>query len=132
MSAGAFSLARYEVTTSVAGPPAIPAVVTSIRVQPETLTLAFGTITNASSTLALSPGYPRAVVSASSRRRGIIRARGVRIRFTATPPTGYKPGVIIFLPWLVISTFNQLTPGLAGTYLTVAVELLSTRSGSVT
>lgn len=131
MSAGAFVTARYEAVAAVAGPPAVPAITVSCRVQPETLALTIGGVANASSANALSAGFPRAIVSASSRRKGIIRTRGVRIRFTGALPAGYKAGTIIFLPWMVISTFAPIAFGQTGVYQTLPIEVVGTRPGTI-
>lgn len=133
MSSGLFNTnARYEVfpagTTA-----AQPAIVTTCRVQPETLALVLNGVANAAAAGAITIGLPRATISASGRRRGIIRARGVRVRFTGTTtPAGYKPNGIIFLPWMVSATFNALPASSVGTYLGQPVELVGVRVGSVT
>jgi hypothetical protein len=130
MSAGAFTTARYEVTPAI-GAPVAAARVTNCRVQPETLSMTIATVANAASVDALTPGLTRAVVSASARRRGIIRCRGVRIRFTAALPAGYKSGTIIFLPWMRFGTWSAFVNNDSGVYLTVPIELVGTRSGTV-
>lgn len=131
MSAGAFVLARYEVLPAVAGPPAIASVVTTVRTQPETVAAIIATVSNNAPTAGLTPSYPRALVGASSRRRGIVRTRAVRIRFTNTLPPGYKAGTIITIPWLLSASFNTFTDGAAGQYIGLAVELVGKREGSI-
>lgn len=135
MSAGAFSNVNYEVRAAQVGPPIVSQIVTSIKTQPETVGLVVNGVNNIASPGALTSGYPTATVSASSRKKGIVRARGVRVRFSgAAPgglPQGYKAGTSIFLPWFVAGTWSAISKNMTGTYLTLAVEVLGVRAGTV-
>jgi hypothetical protein len=117
MSAGVFSRSRYSSDSGSIHP---------IRVQPETLDLTIGGVANAAPAGAVTAGVPSAKVSGSSRSIG-LSARLVRIQFTATPPTGYKAGGTITLPWLLASTFGAISPNAVGTYLGVAIIVLGKR-----
>jgi len=107
MSAGAFQIANYASDTGVSYP---------IRVQPETLALSIGGVANAGSATDPAAGVPSANAGGSRRKNG-VNARQVRIRFTGTPPTGYKADSIISLPVLTSTAYNSYTRGQTGTYL---------------
>lgn len=110
MSAGAFEITRYETD---------PGTIHPIRVQPETLAATLGGTANAAPTGAAT-GLGSASVSRGRRANG-INARLVRLRFTATPPTGYLANSTIAIPALTPEFFDAATRGATGTYLGVAV-----------
>lgn len=106
MSAGPFVNAFYESETE--------GEVLGVRVQPETLTLTVGGVSNA------DPGGPAtqkvgALVGGSRRRRG-IHTRRVRVIFTTTPD-GYKVGGVCSYPVLNQALWEQLNsaPNQSGT-----------------
>lgn len=55
-----------------------------------------------------------------------VRARQVRIRFTAAPPTGYSDDDILTVPVFTLAAFNTMKAvrGATGTYLGSACELV--------
>lgn len=93
-----------------------------ITVQPETLQLELGGVTNESvagpSTLPVS-----AVVSKGRRSKG-LNARLVRLAWTGAPPAGYDARGIITLPWLAKASYDSLPRRATGTYLAAAVRLV--------
>lgn len=96
-----------------------------IRVQPETLTLAFGPNTNGDAIGAINNPIS-AVVSLGRRNLG-LRPRMVTFKFDEdAAPEGYEDMGLITLPWLQRAGFNLLTKGTKGTYLGGAVEVVST------
>lgn len=110
MSAGNFLDAFYETDTGDK---------TAIRIQPETAALVLAGKTN---TIPAGPAiYPTAAKVSGSRKAYGIHARLVRVRFGATPPTGYLPNGVVTLPWLQVDTFASLKKGDTGTYLGASV-----------
>lgn len=121
MSAGRFNtLAIYETDQLERA---------SITVQPETLTLQLGGVTNESpdppTTLPVS-----AVVSKGRRSKG-LNARLVRIAWVNDAPAGYDPRGVIALPWLAKASYDDLPKSATGTYLGSAVRLVG-RTGEDT
>lgn len=114
MSAGAFESSRYEDDNLN---------IRRIRVQPETLLLTINGTANSAPAGAVDSGYASAQVSQGRRSLG-CNARLVRVRFSGTPPTGYKPDSVITLPWLQQSSYAALNPGQTGTYLETAIVLV--------
>ena len=110
MSAGAYTSSRYEATYA--------AQVHPIRVQPETITAAIGSTTNAAPTGALTSPISCSV-SRSNRQIG-LRARLVRLSYTAAEaPDGYDDrGGILTIPALTATFFNAAIKGASATYLT--------------
>ena len=107
MSAGDFSKSVYETNTGG---------FYRIRIQPETLTLTFNTQANVAASGTPASGSPSAKVSGSRNSIG-VNARLVRVRFTATVPTGYSGGKdTITLPVLTPSTYNTWVDDAVGTY----------------
>jgi len=121
MSAGAFSLSRYE---SNAGR------VYNVKVQPETLAASIGdagvAVTNAAPTDPVSE-EPSAIVGGSKRTIG-VHTRTVRLRFTGAVPDGYLVGSTVTIPALRPAFFEAATKGTEGTYLGVGVQVVG-RSG---
>ncbi len=115
MSAGAFEFGLYE---SNAGQRY------TVRVQPETKAFAFGALTNSYPTgTADFPGrYP---LNLGGKRRKPFSARSVSIRFTTTPPTGYKANSIIRIPIFRAALYDAISEGVTNcTYLGVACEVV--------
>lgn len=106
MSAGAFQVSKYETDAGAIHP---------IRVQPETLAAAIGATTNAAPTEAVD-GEGSASVSGGRRSNG-INARLVRLKFGATPPTGYLPNGVTTIPALTPEFYDAATRGAEATYL---------------
>lgn len=115
MSAGAFTESVYQ---SNAG------TFHAVQIQPETLGLTIGGVANSPTVDPVDSPFP-AIVSGGRRRRGILHTRTVTIRFTATPPTGYKVGGTLTLPILDPALWNSIdNTNKTGTYLTVACEVV--------
>lgn len=117
MSAGKFETASYA--ASYAANTNHP-----IRVQPETMALAFGANTNGDAIGAIN--NPISAVVSRTRRSLGLRPRTVTIKFTGEPPEGYEDAGLITLPWLQTTGFNALVRGTTGTYLDADVEVVST------
>lgn len=113
MSAGAFEAGKYASNNT--------ALIHPVRVQPETKALVLGAATNDYPAGALS-GSPSAQVGKGKKSIG-VNCRTVTIRLTAAL-TGYKAASNIVLPWFVASTFDALTIGATGTYLSTACLLV--------
>lgn len=120
MSSGAFESGRYQDANLA---------VRAIRVQPETKALVIATVANAYPAGAVTTS-PRAKVTGSNRKIG-VNARKVTIRFTGTPPTGYKPLSSFSLPWFVASTFAAIVEGAVGTYLSAPIEVVGTKAEKI-
>lgn len=86
-----------------------------ISIQPETLTLTLNNVPNAAPANSPGAGLPSATVSRGRRANG-VNARLVRIKFTGTPPTGYKADSPIALPVLQAATYASYGKGQTGTY----------------
>lgn len=108
MSSGSFVLKRYQATAD-------PSKYHPIRVQPETLALEIGGVTNAEPPGALN-SYPSAQVSKGKRALG-LNARMVSVTFDGAGPDGYKAQGTIRLPWLANASFGAIAKGQTGTYL---------------
>lgn len=115
MSQGAFLRSRYTDNQGAIHP---------VRVQPETVALVIGTNTNTAPTGAITNGIT-ARVSGSRRQIGLL-TRTVTFVFTGTPPTGYLANSPLTLPWLQTTGFSTIARGATGTYLGVAIEVIST------
>lgn len=122
MSAGEFTkLARYQATYDTAQ-------LHPIRVQPETLTLTLdkapapdlvNTVPAGATTNPIS-----ALVGLSRRERG-LRARFVTIKWSGSPPSGYKPGTTLNVAIMQQSVFNSINIGDVGSYLETAIEVVA-------
>lgn len=123
MSAGRFRRSRYVATygnTTNVHP---------IRVQPETLALVIGGVTNTAST---SPFTSPISAQISRSRRGLgLHARTVTVVFTDTAPTGYTLNSPIRLPLLTPEIAIAATPGVVGTYLENSVEVVGSTAEEV-
>lgn len=117
MSEGAFIQSFYESNKT--------GLVHPIRIQPSTLALSVGGVANA------APSGPAgnpisAQVSQGKRSKG-LNARTVTIKFPTTPPTDYKVGSPITLPWLNGTTdFDTFANGDAVSYLGATGVLIYT------
>lgn len=112
MSAGAFADGKYEDDLGN---------IYACRIQPETVGLQLNGAIN--TIPAGDTDMPVSARMTGSRRAIGCRARSVRIRFTAAPPTGYLPGSIIEIPIFQQSIYNTMTAvqKATGTYLGVAI-----------
>lgn len=119
---GEFRLRRYQDTKD-------PSNYRAIRIQPETEALIVDGVTNAEPAGAIN-SYPSARVSGGKRSIG-VNARTVTVKFTGTPPTGYKADSPITLPWLDATTFGDISNGQEGTYLSTAIEVVGTSPETV-
>lgn len=106
MSAGAFTRSRY---LSDAGD------VHPIRVQPETITLAYGATTNGATATSLNNPIS-ARVSNGNRQFG-LKPRTITVVFETQAPTGYKVGTYIRVPILQPTLWNTIVQGDTVTYL---------------
>lgn len=113
MSSGPFQTVAYGGDDTTVYP---------IKVQPETLALSIGGTANDAPAGPIN-GKVYARVGGSHRSYG-VHARNVRVKFTGTPPTGYKADSVIKLPWLALGTFGGLTAGQTGTYLGASIILV--------
>lgn len=98
MSAGEFTNSFYETDEGNIVP---------IKLQPETLTINFGSTPNAAGGTAAEVGFPSAQVSQSKRALG-INARSVSVKITAAA-TGYKDGTLIRVPVPKLSVYQGIT-----------------------
>lgn len=119
MSAGAFTNTKYE--ASYAGETVHP-----IRVQPETLALSINSVLNDPVTTNIT--NPISAMVGSNRRKLGLHAAMVSIKFTGTPPTGYQAGGILRLPLINNAIKSEAVKGATGTYLSVAIEVVSNAS----
>ena len=108
MSAGAFVSSRYQADNGD---------IRGIRVQPETLAANIGGLNSAPTGAINATG--RARVGGGNRQYG-IKARSVTIRFTSTPPDGYKADQLYRIPIMTPARFNAIDTDDTGTYLGVA------------
>lgn len=117
MSSGVFEIRKYQSTKTGQIHP--------IRVQPETLsTLTLNSVANAEPAGALDS--PISAQVSQGRRSLGLNARTVTIAWTAAPPTGYKAGGTITLPWLSETGFAAFAKGQTGTYLSTACRIVGT------
>lgn len=118
MSAGAFTLTRYEDDKGNIHP---------IRVQPETITMSLGAGSNSPPADPVdTESYVRA--TGGKRRYGIL-ARRVALAWTAAPPAGYKAGSLVVVPILSSALWNTLIEGVTtGSYLGSNVVVVGLRS----
>lgn len=118
MSSGVFETRKYQSTKT--------GLIHPIKVQPETLTtLTLNSVANAEPAGALSNPVS-AQVSQGKRSLG-LNARLVTITWVGAPPTNYKAGGNITLPWLASAGFDALVRGVTGTYLGTPVRVVGTR-----
>ena len=117
MSQGSFLIVNYE--SNKLG------TIHPIRIQPETLTLNIGAVSNAAP--AGTAILPSAQVSQGKRKKG-LNSRSVTFKFDpGDEPTGYKAESPITLPWLQDNAaFNGAFAGQAGTYQGVSISIVGT------
>lgn len=122
MSAGAFTITKYvaEYAADTIHP---------IKVQPETVALTIDGEANTATSGALTSPIS-AMVGANKRKLG-LHAAMVSLRFTGTPPTGYQTGGILRVPLLNAPIRTKAVAGATGTYLGVAVEVVSNYSREI-
>lgn len=107
MSAGAFTSVVYVTNSGL---------VTTVKVQPESLALVLATVVNVAGTGSPAVGVPSAKVSGSKRKIG-INARTVTIKFTGAVPTGYLAGSKVRVPVPTAAVWNGYSATQVGTYL---------------
>ena len=112
MSQGNFISAFYEANNGD---------VYRIKIQPETASLIVQGNTN---TIPAGAGAIAEFANVSSRRRRGINARKVGIRFVGTPPAGYAPNSVIYLPWLQRDTFPDPLGVTTATYLGASAQFV--------
>lgn len=111
MSAGAFTISRYQATYDAAA-------IHPIRCQPESIAAAIGTTTNAAPTGAVTNPI-QARVSGGRRSIGLV-ARTVTLRAAAVAadvPDGYLPNGITRIPALTPTFYAAAVKGAVVTYL---------------
>lgn len=124
MSAGAFTLTGYEADYGDG------TAIHPIRIQPETAALVINAVNNTGSATVNISNPISAQVSRSRKALG-LHSRMVSIRFTATPPTGYLANQILRVPLLNQSIKEVAVAGATGTYLGVAIQVVSNFSPEV-
>lgn len=118
MSAGVFTIIGYEADYGDG------TAVHPIKIQPETLSLTIGGVTNAGSAVSNITNPISAQVSRSRRALG-LHPRMVSFEFTATPPATYAPNQTLRLPILTKDMKDVSTLGATGTYQGVAIRVVS-------
>lgn len=118
MSSGAFVSSKYQATSDNGGG------IYSVRLQPETLALTLGGVTNAAPAGEVDKDTS-AYVGGSTRRYGMHCAI-VYLKFN-TAPTGYKQDVVIALPLLTTAIRAVVKRGVTGTYLGENVTVVGKR-----
>lgn len=122
MSAGAFVVSRYQAAYNAAQ-------IHPIKVQPETLALVINAVTN-DPPVAAATSPISASVSSGKRQLGLTAAK-VSIRFSAAPPAGYLANSTIRLPLLNTAIRAAAVRSATGTYLGVAIIVVSNFSPEV-
>lgn len=117
MSAGVFERSKYQ--ADYGGGTAIH----PIRIQPETAELTINSVTNDPPAGAVT--NPISALVSRGRRSLGLHPRFVTIAFTATPPTGYATGQTYRVPLLTPTIAAEAVSGATGTYLGVAIEVVS-------
>jgi len=117
MSAGVFERSRYQADYG-AGTAIHP-----IRIQPETAALVINSVTNDPPAGATT--NPISCQVSRGRRSLGLHPRFVTVAFTATPPTGYAANQTYRIPLLTPTIAAEAVAGATGTYLGVAIEVVS-------
>lgn len=120
MSSGVFSRTKYAASYGD-GTNIHP-----IRVQPETVTAAIGSQTNAAPTGAVTNSIP-ASVGGSPRGNKLI-ARHITAAIAGTPPTGYSSTSVIRIPCLTAGFYVAAIPRATLNYLGTTWTVISRRS----
>jgi len=118
MSSGSFTITKYAASYGNGDQ------IHPIRVQPETITAAIGSVTNAApSGTQNNPIQCR--VSGGKRQIGLL-ARYITIQFPATDqPTNYQAGGTTRIPALTEAFYNAAVKGADITYLTKTCKIVS-------
>lgn len=114
MSAGSFVTSKYETNRGEILP---------IKIQPETASANIGSANTAPSGTITVNLFAK---SQKNRRSYGVGARGVRLKFTGTVPTGYSSDSIVSIPVLTPTVWNAITTETTGTYLGAAVIAVGT------
>lgn len=116
MSAGAFESSFYTSDDDTIHP---------IRIQPETRGLTIGGQANSAPSGPADTNAGQVRVSGGKRTTGLT-PRKIRVRFTGTPPTGYKEGSTLSIVVLIPGHFQAYRKPLyqTGTYLGAAIEVV--------
>lgn len=118
MSAGAFTRSKYSADYG-AGTAIHP-----IRVQPETLLAAIGSVINVAPEGDINNPIS-AITSKGKRARG-LRPRTVTLQFPlVSPPTGYKAGGFTVIPALTSEFYDVAITGAECIYLGAACQVVS-------
>lgn len=118
MSSGSFTITKYAASYADGDQ------IHPIRVQPETLTAAIGSTTNAAPAGTINNPI-QCRVSGGKRQIGLL-ARYITIQFPATgQPTGYQAGGTTRIPALTETFYDAATRGTNITYLSVVCKIVS-------
>lgn len=117
MSAGAFTVVGYEADY------ADGTAIHPIKVQTETLALTINSVQNTAAASAIN--NPISAQVGKGRRTQGLHARIVSLVFTGTPPATYLAGQTLRVPLVNKDMKNVCTTGATGTYLGVAVRVIS-------
>lgn len=110
MSAGPYVAAKYQTDAGN---------ICNIRIQPETQAFSLqGTIP------AGAVNQEASAIASGGRRNFGVKARSVRVRFTAAAPDGYDPNAILRVPIITPTAWASIKKGDPGTYLGAAVRVL--------
>lgn len=122
MSAGNFVYGKYQADNGD---------IYDCKRQPETVGLILNGITNTEPAGDVDQSGSARLTG--SRRKYGVRAREVRLRFTAAPPTGYSPDDILTVPIFTLDNYNAMTTVKrpVGTYLGTAVVFVGKTGESV-
>lgn len=114
MSAGAFTRTFYADDDGDIHP---------IRLQPETLLAEFASTVNAAPA---GPTDSEISAQVTGSRRGLgLFARYVTVKFTATPPTGYRANSTYKIAVPSKTVYDGITVNSAGEYQDVAIQVIS-------
>ena len=94
-----------------------------VRVQPETLLLFINGTVNAPPTTDI--GLPLFAQVGKNRSAYGVGPRSVTVKWTGTPPDGYKAGEALKIPVMTTTAYAQYTPGSLGNYLGSQVQVIS-------
>ena len=116
MSAGAFESNFYTSDDGTIHP---------IRIQPETRGLTIGGQANSAPSGPADANAGQVRVSGGKRTLGLT-ARKIRVRFTGTPPDGYKEGSTLSIAVLIPGHWQTYRKPLykTGTYLGAAIQVI--------
>lgn len=122
MSAGNFVYGKYEDDDGR---------IYDCRRQPETTSLTLNGQANTEPAGAVTEAGSARLTG--SRRKYGVRAREVRVRFTAAPPEGYSPDDILTVPVFTLTAYNAMTSikRPVGTYLGTAVVFVGKTGESI-